>query len=213
MPHIFLQLLAKARCEELTKENVGERKMSNQAGKRDSDRKEERWTKRFIKMRNICKQATITIPPLVYRKGSDPKEMESALLNLLKKHGLDESSTKSSITAAKEKLQMTRDLDGIDSGNIIDDGRRLRRKAFRCVVSVLMIPIYICIFKYLSFSIYRYIEDHSSSEEREQDSTEEEGNGNNSSSEQNFSEDEQEVVVSASRAKRVKTIDEWSEEE
>lgn len=84
-------------------------------------------------MRNICKQATITIPPSLYRKDCDSKDMESGILEILKKNGLDENSPKASIMAVKEKLQIQRDLDGIDTSNIIDDGPRSRRKAMRWV--------------------------------------------------------------------------------
>jgi hypothetical protein len=88
---------------------------------------------RFIRMRNICRQAGIVVPPSLYKKEYTNDMMEDGILELLKKNGLDERSQKASILEVKEKLQLQRDLDGIDTSNIIEDGPRSRRRAARYV--------------------------------------------------------------------------------
>lgn len=79
-------------------------------------------------MRNVCKMATITIPVSLYKKDNTDEDMEKDILDLLKKNGLDEKPGKATIMEVKEKLQLQRDLDGIDTSNIIEDGPRSRRR-------------------------------------------------------------------------------------
>lgn len=79
-------------------------------------------------MRNVCKMATITIPVSLYKKDNTDEDMEKDILDLLKKNGLDEKPGKAAIMEVKEKLQLQRDLDGIDTSNIIEDGPRSRRR-------------------------------------------------------------------------------------
>lgn len=128
---VSLQLLMKARTGEQIEESIDEKKNCIQSRKPNEEKKGRELSDMFIKMRKVCKQATIAIPPSVYRKNCDSGDMESAMLELLKRNGLKLNSSKSAIMAVKEKLQMERDLDGIDTSNIIDDGRRSRRKAVR----------------------------------------------------------------------------------
>ncbi len=60
-------------------------------------------------------------------------ELESGILALLEKQGLSAKSTKDEIEAARERLQLVQDLEGIDTSNIIKSpeggGRRSRRRA------------------------------------------------------------------------------------
>lgn len=133
-----LQLLSDARSVPFGKEKDKEGRSAT-PGQSTEARKGRELSERFVRMRNICKQATITIPPSVYRKDCNDNDMEAAILELLKKNGLDEKSQKSSIMAVKEKLQLQRDLDGIDTSNIIDDGPRSRRRAVRYVLSLQLI--------------------------------------------------------------------------
>ena len=55
--------------------------------------------------------------------------MEEAVVKYLNVHGLRERSSHADIIQAKEKIALERDLDGIDTSNIIEDGPRSRRKA------------------------------------------------------------------------------------
>jgi hypothetical protein len=126
----YIQLLLKTRFKGQTDEKAHQRKSHSQP--RDEGMKQARnLTARFKKLRDICKQASISIPPSLYRKDNGSKDMESAILEILRRNGLDENSQKASIMAVKEQLQLERDLDGIDKGNIINDGPRSRRKAVR----------------------------------------------------------------------------------
>lgn len=96
--------------------------------KSQQDKKGREFSARFLRMRNICKMATITVPVSVYRKSNTDQDMENEILDLLKKNGLEEKPGKAAILEVKEKLQLQRDLDGIDTSNIIEDGPRSRRR-------------------------------------------------------------------------------------
>lgn len=101
----------------------------NKDDKKPSQEKKGReFSARFVRMRNICKAATITVPISLYRKENTDEDMEKGILELLKKNGLNEKPGKAAIMEVKEKLQLQRDLDGIDTSNIIEDGPRSRRR-------------------------------------------------------------------------------------
>uniref|UniRef100_A0A061R8X5 Histone chaperone domain-containing protein n=1 Tax=Tetraselmis sp. GSL018 TaxID=582737 RepID=A0A061R8X5_9CHLO len=74
---------------------------------------------RVSQLKEICKLATITIPPNTYR-GKDDNEVCDRFVALLERHGLSPSSTPSDIRSVKQKLQKERELDGIDTSNIIE---------------------------------------------------------------------------------------------
>jgi hypothetical protein len=96
--------------------------------KPSNERKEkQQFTSRFLRLKKICTKATIKLPPSIYRMES--KEMEEAVVKYLNVHGLREGSSHADIIQAKEKIALERDLDGIDTSNIIEDGPRSRRKA------------------------------------------------------------------------------------
>lgn len=84
------------------------------------------YSKCVEKLRTLCKQATITIPPTLYVKNKSDGELTAALEALLAKHGLSAGSGPNEVARAKQQLQMTRDLDGIDTSNIVEGGRRQR---------------------------------------------------------------------------------------
>lgn len=86
------------------------------------------YSKRVDNLRKICRQATITVPPNIYVKNKTDKELEAALVALLDKNGLDEHAGANEIAKVKQKLQIQRDLEGIDTSNIIKDGPRSRRR-------------------------------------------------------------------------------------
>jgi Histone chaperone domain CHZ len=87
------------------------------------------YSKKIDRMRSLCRQATITIPPNIYVKNKTDSELEDAFEALLNKNGLGASSGPNEVAKVKAQLQIQRDLDGIDTSNIISDGRRSRRGA------------------------------------------------------------------------------------
>ncbi len=95
-----------------------------------------KYSAKAEKLRKICKQASIKVPIQLYTKykqDGDVHELESGILALLEKQGLSAKSTKDEIEAARERLQLVQDLEGIDTSNIIKSpeggGRRSRRRA------------------------------------------------------------------------------------
>jgi hypothetical protein len=85
------------------------------------------YSKKVDRMRSLCRQATITIPPNIYVKNKTDKELEAAFEALLEKNGLSADAGANEVAKVKAQLQIQRDLDGIDTSNIISDGRRARR--------------------------------------------------------------------------------------
>ena len=84
------------------------------------------YSKHVEKLRTLCKQATITIPPTLYVKNKSDGERTAALEALRDKHGLSSGSGPNDVARAKQQLQTMRDLDGIDTSNIVEGGRRQR---------------------------------------------------------------------------------------
>eukprot|EP00775_Hariotina_reticulata_P011824 gene11824-11968_t len=68
-------------------------------------------------------------------QNKDPASLRSALQDLLSRHGLKVNSDASKIASVKAKLELAKDMEGIDMSNIIDDtdagrgGRPSRRAA------------------------------------------------------------------------------------
>lgn len=85
------------------------------------------YSKKVDRMRSLCRQATITIPPNIYVKNKTDRELEAAFEALLEKNGLEANAGANEVAKVKAQLQIQRDLDGIDTSNIISDGRRSRR--------------------------------------------------------------------------------------
>lgn len=84
---------------------------------------------RVEKLKHILKTATITISPNIYVKHKREDELYDALCGLLKKEGLSPNPTDREISAVRKRKQIERDLDGIDTSNIISTGRRRRTSA------------------------------------------------------------------------------------
>eukprot|EP00887_Chlorella_sp_A99_P006169 scaffold3.g6169.t1 len=87
------------------------------------------YSRQVEKLRALCKAATITIPPATYVKNKDNASLEQALEALLEKHGLSADAGEKQVAKAKQRLQVARELEGIDTSNIIDGGRRPRAAA------------------------------------------------------------------------------------
>merc|ERR1712060_264822 len=81
----------------------------------------------IARAKTILKEASIRIPPRLYSVHKTEAALESALLGLLSKEGLSSSSTRKEIAKVRKRLEMQRDLDGIDISNIVDTGRRRLR--------------------------------------------------------------------------------------
>lgn len=82
---------------------------------------------RVEKLKRILKQATITISPSIYVKHKEENELYEALCGLLRKEGLPPNPTDREISSVRKRKQTERDLDGIDTSNIISSGRRRQR--------------------------------------------------------------------------------------
>lgn len=72
------------------------------------------------KLRSLCRAATIAIPPCIYTQNKTEEGLTNALKMLLSKYGLQASSSAADVSKVRAKLQLERDLDGIDVTNIID---------------------------------------------------------------------------------------------
>ncbi|CAL8467237.1 g6773 [Coccomyxa elongata] len=81
------------------------------------------------KLKRICKSATITVPPSVYTRVTEEQDVVDRLKALLQKHGLSEHATSDEIAQVRKDLQKQRDLDGIDTSNILSVGRGRRAAA------------------------------------------------------------------------------------
>eukprot|EP00882_Tetradesmus_deserticola_P024335 GHRQ01026593.1.p2 GENE.GHRQ01026593.1~~GHRQ01026593.1.p2 ORF type:complete len:257 (+),score=130.45 GHRQ01026593.1:219-989(+) len=85
------------------------------------------------KLRRMCRAAGITIGPSVYVKNKGEAALTKALQELLVKHSLTPNSDAAALARVKAKLELSRDMEGIDMSNIIsgDGGRPARRAAAR----------------------------------------------------------------------------------
>ncbi|KAL3139488.1 hypothetical protein ABBQ38_003812 [Trebouxia sp. C0009 RCD-2024] len=81
------------------------------------------------KVKQICKAATIKIPPSAYVKTKSIQDVEQNLEDLLAKHGLCLDSSSHEINKTRDRLAKERDLEGIDTSNIVSGDRRARRAA------------------------------------------------------------------------------------
>lgn len=84
-------------------------------------------SKSISKAKKVLKEASIRIPPNIYKKNKTLVELESALEALLEKHGLSINSSKKIIRKVKKRLEIERDMDGIDMSNVIHGSKRQRR--------------------------------------------------------------------------------------
>ena len=76
-------------------------------------------------------------------QSTDEDDLAAALTALLSRHGLSGDSDPARVARVRAKLELARDMEGIDTANIIEDGggRPARRAAarvdFKCVPSLL----------------------------------------------------------------------------
>lgn len=73
---------------------------------------EKQHSKRFNKMKVVCRQAGIKVPPNIYTKNKTATQQEAALEALLEKHGLHWDSSPSEISAAQRRIAKEKDLEG-----------------------------------------------------------------------------------------------------
>lgn len=66
----------------------------------------------------------------------DPDSLEKALAELLSKYRLSAKSDERAISRVKAKLELQRDMEGIDMSNIIDDDNRGRGRPRRAAAPV-----------------------------------------------------------------------------
>ena len=76
------------------------------------------------KYRDACKRAGITAFQGVLMRTTDEKARIDAMSALLRERGLSVSSAPSEFERVKAKIEMERDMDGIDTSNIVTGGRR-----------------------------------------------------------------------------------------
>ncbi len=92
--------------------------MALHAGKRE-------YSKAVQKMQRLCKQATINPPPNIYKNaGYEEGPVRDAFKELLAKHDLALDSSARDVERARRALATQRDLDGIDTSNIVTSRRR-----------------------------------------------------------------------------------------
>ena len=80
--------------------------------------------KKAAKVKKILKLASIRIPPRLYSVHKTEESLEAALLGLLEKENLGLGSTKKEISKVRKRLELARDMDGIDMSNIVSGRRR-----------------------------------------------------------------------------------------
>ena len=79
-------------------------------------------------LRDVCKRAGLTYQHVFMRHKDDETRIES-LRGILNENGLDGKSSDAQIAKVRAKVELARDLDGIDQSNVIEGGRRRRAVA------------------------------------------------------------------------------------
>ena len=79
-------------------------------------------------LRDVCKRAGLTYQHVFMRHKDDETRIES-LREILNENGLDGKSSDAQIAKVRAKVELARDLDGIDQSNVIEGGRRRRAVA------------------------------------------------------------------------------------
>ncbi|CAL5225223.1 g8011 [Coccomyxa viridis] len=80
------------------------------------------------KLKRVCKAATIAIPPSVYTRVTSEEDVIQRLEDLLSKHGLAKDSSAEEVARVKRNLKKERDLDGMDTKNILESSRSRRSR-------------------------------------------------------------------------------------
>lgn len=73
------------------------------------------------KLRQVCKAATIAIPPSVYTRVTSEQDVIQRLKELLSKYGLAKNSSAEEVARVKRNLKKERDLDGEPDCHISPD--------------------------------------------------------------------------------------------
>lgn len=158
------------------------------------------YSARVNRLRTLCKSATITIPPNIYSKNKTDDELAEALEKLLDKNGLRPNASSHDIARVKARIQLERDLDGIDTSNIITEGRRTRRARVNQVVQ----------------HDYRSDDEEENSDNEVKDNNDsdvsEESDVESGSIEEDLSASESDAGVS-SKGRKEKKLDEWSDDD
>lgn len=83
----------------------------------------------LAKTKAVIKAAGIRVGPTLYSKHKgDDAGLQAALAELLDKEGLSTRSSADEVAKVRERLELARDMDGIDASNIVEgSGRRARR--------------------------------------------------------------------------------------
>eukprot|EP00252_Welwitschia_mirabilis_P028056 TRINITY_DN9946_c0_g1_i1.p1 TRINITY_DN9946_c0_g1~~TRINITY_DN9946_c0_g1_i1.p1 ORF type:complete len:508 (-),score=176.50 TRINITY_DN9946_c0_g1_i1:362-1885(-) len=90
------------------------------------------YGKQVENLRKIIKACGMTVPPAIYKKAKQVTESKreeyliEELLSILKKEGLSSNPTEKEIRAVKKRKERAKDLEGIDTTNIISEGRPRR---------------------------------------------------------------------------------------
>jgi hypothetical protein len=79
-------------------------------------------------LREVCKRAGLTYQHVFMRHKEDDARIE-ALENILRDNGLDANASEKAVAKVRAKVELARDLDGIDASNVIEGGRRRRAVA------------------------------------------------------------------------------------
>ena len=85
-----------------------------------------------VAMRDVARQAGVTVPPSLYARTKTDDEVVAGFEALLAKYDLTADADAASIRAAKARVKRERELDGIDTSNVLDaddagrGGRRTR---------------------------------------------------------------------------------------
>lgn len=79
-------------------------------------------------LREVCKRAGLTYQHVFMRHKEDEARIE-ALKSILRDNGLDANASEKAVAKVRAKVELERDLDGIDASNVIEGGRRRRAVA------------------------------------------------------------------------------------
>jgi ribosomal protein L12E/L44/L45/RPP1/RPP2 len=79
-------------------------------------------------LRDVCKRAGLTYQH-VFMRHKDAETRIESLREILRENGLDGKSSDAQIAKVRAKVELARDLDGIDQSNVIEGGRRRRAVA------------------------------------------------------------------------------------
>ena len=79
-------------------------------------------------LREVCKRAGLTYQHVFMRHKEDDARIE-ALESILRDNGLDANASEKAVAKVRAKVELERDLDGIDASNVIEGGRRRRAVA------------------------------------------------------------------------------------